>query len=465
LLQAKQPDRALTLLLRATAQPDASGQLYARLGLVYTQLGKPDQATAANRTAIRKSPGSLTGYHNLFLAYLSEKHTQEALNVLDAAAQQPKPDADFLTGLAELYLSFGAQVPAQKAATKAKALAALNRAAQLKSFSPLQRLRLADGFNMLGEPEKAAQFYLEVLKEPPDLPLVEERVRANLTDIYLHSKDHQRAADQLQAILRDEPTNPLAHYYLGRLALEDKRAAEAADHFSKTILVSPDFEAAYYSLALAQIDMDKGGEALATLDKARRRFAPSFELEFYTGLAYSRQKAYAEALRHYIAAEVIAKATDPQQLREGFYFQLGAAYERKGDFTQAENYFEKCLKLAPDFAEAMNYLGYMWAEHGQKLDKARELIEKALKAEPKNAAYLDSLAWVLFKQKQVQDALPYALKAAELSEKPDPTVYDHIGDIYAALNQPEKAREAWRKSLSLEPNEEISKKLESSSAH
>ncbi len=464
LLQAKQPERALALLLRATAQPDASGQVYARLGLIYSQLGKPDKAAAANRAAIRRSPGSLTGYHNLFLAYLNDKHPQEALNVLDEAARQAKTDADFLAGLADLYLSFGAQVPAQKAGARAKALAALNRAAQLSPVTPLQRLKLADGFTLLDEPEKAAQLYLEVLKQPPDLPLVEERIRANLTAIYLRSSDHKRASEQLQAILRDDPTNPQAHYYLGRLALEDKKPAEAADHFSKTILLSPDFESGYYFLALAQLDLDQGNEALATLDKARQKFAQNFDLEFYTGLAYSRQKAYTEALQHYIAAEVIAQATDPQQLREGFYFQLGAAYERKGDYTQAEKYFEKCLQLAPDFVEAMNYLGYMWAEHGEKLDKARELIEKAVKAEPKNAAYLDSLAWVLFKLNQAKEALPYALKAAELSEKPDATVYDHIGDIYAALKQPEKAREAWRKSLSLEPNAEVSKKLEPSGA-
>ena len=109
----------------------------------------------------------------------------------------------------------------------------------------------------------------------------------------------------------------------------------------------------------------------------------------------------------------------------------------------------------------MNYLGYMWAEHAMKLDQARELIEKAVKAEPKNTAFLDSMAWVLFKLKQPKEALPYALKAAELSEQPDATVYDHIGDIYAALKELDKAREAWRKSLSVEKNEEISKKLES----
>jgi tetratricopeptide (TPR) repeat protein len=183
-------------------------------------------------------------------------------------------------------------------------------------------------------------------------------------------------------------------------------------------------------------------------------------LEFYTALAYSHQKAYADALRHYVAAEIIAQATDPQRLHEGFYFQLGATSERKGDHAQAEKYFEKSLQLAPDFAEAQNYLGYMWAEQGTKLDQARALIEKALKAEPKNAAFLDSMAWVLFKLNQSGEALPYALQAAELSEKPDATVYDHIGDIYAALKQIEKAREAWNKSLSLEPNEEVRKKLE-----
>ena len=104
----------------------------------------------------------------------------------------------------------------------------------------------------------------------------------------------------------------------------------------------------------------------------------------------------------------------------------------------------------------------MWAEHGIKLDKARELIEKAVKTEPKNAAYLDSLAWVLFKLNQPKEALTYALKAVELCDPPDATLYDHVGDIYAALKQLDKAREAWRKSLSIEQNADVRKKLDPS---
>jgi tetratricopeptide (TPR) repeat protein len=464
LLQGKQPERALEIVKRAAARPDASGEIYARLGLIYTQLGKADLAIAANRDAIKKSPESLTGYQNLFLSYMRNKQPREALGVLDEAARQSKADAGFLAGLAELYASVGVQVSAEKESAKAKALAVLNRAMKLGPVTPLLRLKLADGFSLLGESTKAAELYLEVLKQPPDVPLVEERVRANLADIYLRGSDHKRATEQLQAILRNEPTNPLAHYYLGRLALEDKKPAEAAEHFSKAVLLSPDFESGYFFLALAQIDLEKPSEALATLDKARAKFSQSFALEFYTGLAYSRQKAYDDALRHLVAAEIIAKATDPSHLNEGFYFQLGATCERKGDLAQAEQYFEKSLKLVPDFTEALNYLGYMWAEHGTNLVRARELIEKAVKAEPKNAAYLDSLAWVLFKMDQPKEALSYALKAAELSEQPDATLYDHLGDIYAALKQPEQAREAWRKSVALEPNEEVRKKLEANGA-
>ena len=460
LLASKQAEKALEVVSRAAGQPDASGQVHARLGLIYMELGKPEEAAAANRTAIKKSPDSLAGYQNLCQGYLAQKRPQEALKVLAEAARQPHPDADFLIGLAEVYAAVGIQAPAQRGVANTQAQASLNRAVKLGPLTPLLRLRVADGFNLLGDSATAAEHYLEVLKSPPDLPLVQERLRGLLASIYLQDKDHQRASEQLQAILRDDPTNPQAYYYLGQMALQDKKPAEAADHFSKALVLRPDLELAHYYLALAQIELGQIKDALATLERARQKFAQNFTLEFYTGLAYSRQKGYAEAVRHLVAAEVIGKTTAPAQLNEGFYYRLGAACERKGDFEQAERYFEKCLELAPNSAGALNYLGYMWAERGVKLDRAREMIEKAVKAEPKSAAYLDSLAWVLFKLGQPKEALPYALQAAEYSEEPDATLYDHLGDIYAALKEPEKAVEAWKKSLAVEANDEVKKKVE-----
>jgi tetratricopeptide (TPR) repeat protein len=463
-LQNKQPEKALDVLSRAAARPDASGAVFARLGLVYLQLGKHEQAVTASRTATKRAPTSLAGYQNLFLIYVQTKQPQEALKVLDEAARQKNTDADFLVGLSELYGSLMLQTPAQKDQIKTRALEVLNRAEKLHPDGASLRVRMAEGFSAFGDSSKAAEVYLDLLKSLPDLPLVRERVHARLAGIFLRDSDRKRAMEQLEALVRDDPTNPQAYYWLGYLASSDKKPADAAEYFSKTILLKPDFEDAYYDLAWAQLTLDKPAEALTTLEKARNQFPKNFVMELYAGLACSRQKSYHDAIRHYTEAEVIAKATDPTRLTQEFYFQLGAVYERVGDYAQSEQYFEKCLQLKPDFPEAQNYLGYMWAEHGMKLQRARELIEKAVRAEPKNAAYLDSMGWVLYKLKEPQQALTYILKAVELSDEPDATLYDHLGDIYAALNQQDKAREAWTKSLSVEANEEVRQKLQAKSA-
>lgn len=459
-LQSKQPEKALEVLRRAADRPDASAAIFARLGLVYSQLGRHDQAISSDRAAIKRDPGVLAGYQNLFLTYAQTKQDQAALKVLDEAARQPKVGPEFLLGVAELYNSFALQAPALREKCQAGARSVLERAQKMDLTSPLLRLRLADGFNSVGQAERAAQLYLELLKQLPDVPLVRERVHAKLATIYLRGSNNSRAREHLEAMLRDDPTNPQVYYYLGRIAYDAKQPAEAVDYFRKALVLSPDFEEAWFYLAVAQLAANQVSDALATLEKARQKTPGNFDLELWTGLAFSEQKAYRQAVRHFTEAEVIAKATEPTRLTHEFYFQAGAACERSGDHAQAARHFERCLEIKPDWPQALNYLGYMWAEDGTNLVKARELIEKAVRAEPKNGAYLDSLGWVLFKLGQLKEGLALVLKAVEVSTQPDPTEYEHLGDIYAALEQPAKAREAWAKSLSLEPNDAVRKKLE-----
>jgi tetratricopeptide (TPR) repeat protein len=205
-------------------------------------------------------------------------------------------------------------------------------------------------------------------------------------------------------------------------------------------------------------------EAVEVLNRARTTFKVGFNVELYSGLAYGRLEDFIRAVKHLESAEIIARATETNRLTHGFYFQLGAAYERNKQIAEAENYMRKCIEMAPDYALALNYLGYMWAERGEHLEEARELIDKALKAEPENASFLDSMAWVLYKLNQPEEALPYMIKAIELSDDPDAVLFDHIGDIYATLNQPDKAREAWTQSLEIESNEVIARKLRASQA-
>ena len=453
LLRFKKHDQTVELLNKAAARPEAGGPLLARLGLAYSVMGKRDLAIAANRKAIQKSPKSILGYQYLAQIHLQADQKDEGLKVLDEALKQGGTDAGFLIDLAETYSLFGRAGKLE--VIKPKALAALQRAAALQPDAPMLITRMAEGFNVYGDFDKAAELFKKVLERLPNLP----EVRNKLVDIYIRKQDRTNAVTQLRALLKESPTNPQANYLLGNLLFENREPKEAAEYLRKVLLLRPEFEPAYYDLAAAQINMDAPQTALETLEKAQAKFRTTFLSEYYSGHAYSRMKDYTNAARLLTSAEIIAQAKETNRLTPTLYFQLGAAHERIHGFKVAENYFRKAISLSPDFAEALNYLGYMWAERGENLSEARTLIEKAVKLEPKNGAFLDSLGWVYFKLDQPAEALKHILKAIEHTEEPDSTLYDHLGDIYAALKKPDKAREAWRKALKLDPSPVIQKKL------
>jgi tetratricopeptide (TPR) repeat protein len=461
-LQAKRPEKALELLSNAATNSPGSSGLFAEMGFVYSKLGKTNEAIAADRAAIRKDPRSLAGYQSLFLDYMQNRQLTETWDLLNEVSKVKGVDAAFLVGTAELYFRLGKELPAQKEKCNDRALAALQRAAKMKPTELRLQLRLADGFNLLGKTGEAARIYEDIVKQLPDTAPQYDSVHAKLADIYLQNHDSKRAAEQLEAIVRDNPTDAQTYYVLGGIAYEGTNYTKAAEYFANAILFNPDFELAYYNLATAQLGANKSKEALDVLERARRRFGQNYSGEYLSGMAASQLKNYTNALQHFTTAEILAKSGDTNRLTDAFYFQLGATYERLGDYSQAEKYFEQSLQLAPDSPETLNYLGYMWAEHDMKLDQARDFIAKALKTDPKNAAYLDSMAWVLFKLKQPKPALNYALKALQNSEEQDATLYEHLGDIYDALGEKDKARESWTKSLSLEANDSVRKKIDSS---
>lgn len=467
LIQQKQNDQAIEILAKAAAWPTASGTLFSLLGLAYAQAGKTELAIIANRTAIQKLPQSIAAYQNLTQLYLQTGQTAQAMLLLENAAKQPDLDVPFLLDLAELTGIYLRAQTEDAGKVKPRLVALLERVAQLKPSDPATRQRMADGYALVGQTAKAAELYLGLLGQFQDKPNVRDMLRGKLADVYIRSgnqQDKKLASEQLEALKRDHPTNPQAYLFLSGLAYEEKDYPRAADNLEMALKLNPNLEQVYYDLAGLQIALEKPEQALQTLERARAKFPVNFTQEFTAALAYSSMKQYAKSLARYTAAEVLGKTGETNRLSHVFYFQFAATYERHKDFEQAEKYFDKCLQLSPDFTEALNYYGYMFAEQGIKLDKARVMIERAVKAEPKNAAFLDSLGWVLYKLKLPQEALPPMLKALEYSEKPDATLHDHLGDIYAALKKMDLARASWQKSLAIEPNGAIQKKIEAGSA-
>jgi tetratricopeptide (TPR) repeat protein len=461
-LRNRNPQAAVEILSEAARQPGASAQVFGWLGSAHAQATNTPAAIAAFREAIRRDPQSILGYHGLATLYLQNRQTNEALAVLDQGAALSNAPPGFLVDLAGFYIAAARQRLVPQEVIKPRALALLDRAARLNPTEPLVRERMAEGYRALGEVRRATAWYEQLLNEnPPEDRRQRLLLREQLFQLYVRAGDPASAGRQLEAITQDDPANPRVYALLGALAVEEKKFADAERHYEKALLLNPDLEPAYYDLAGVKLGLNKPDEAWTVLEQARSRFRPGFLLEFYCGLTRAAQRDYAAALEHFEAAELIARVSEPARLNDFFYFQLGAAFERAGRFADAETALRRCLELNPDHDEALNYLGYMWAERGVNLEEAHAFIVKALEREPNNPAYLDSLAWVLFKQGKPREALEPQLRAVQLTPKPDATLWDHLGDIYAALGRVAEAREAWRKSLEVEPNPAVEEKLRS----
>ncbi|HEY2574172.1 MAG TPA: tetratricopeptide repeat protein, partial [Verrucomicrobiaceae bacterium] len=182
---------------------------------------------------------------------------------------------------------------------------------------------------------------------------------------------------------------------------------------------------------------------------------------YFGALARSRAKQYAEALKFFDQTATLAATKAPELLDDMFHFSRGVALERTGRFDDAAKEFEKSIQLTPadDTARAagtLNYLGYMWLERGEHLDKSEQFIRKANDLEPDNAAYVDSLGWILFKRGKFAEALKELQRAESLMKEitaEDAEILDHIAQAHDKLNQRAKAEEYWKRVLELNPEE------------
>jgi tetratricopeptide (TPR) repeat protein len=163
------------------------------------------------------------------------------------------------------------------------------------------------------------------------------------------------------------------------------------------------------------------------------------------------------------AAEAYIRAGDPQSaialLKQAVkskpdeldvQFELASAYERAGDRKAAEQAFLAILEKKPENAAALNYLGYMYAEDGVNLEKAHEMLERAVSQEPENGAYVDSLGWVYFRQGKLELAEKYLTDATRLMPR-DATVHVHLADVLAKRGETTRALQVYRQALTLDP--------------
>ncbi len=157
---------------------------------------------------------------------------------------------------------------------------------------------------------------------------------------------------------------------------------------------------------------------------------------------YEKGKRWNEMAKALDDAEKLSTTNDEKVTVN---FMRGAMLERQKKYGPAEAEFRKVLEMDANNDSALNYLGYMLADRNERLDEAYQMIKKALDLKPDSGAYLDSLGWVYYRQGKYSDAEGLLVRA--LQKQPDPTVHDHLGDVYAKLGKTKEAVAQWQASL------------------
>ena len=451
LVMSRKQDKAFKLLIEATKNPAAPAELHALLAATYLEKKKPELAQAAAKHAIKKAPKSIVGYKTLMQVFRYEmrqgaKRTKQIREVLDQARQQEGVSVPFQVELALMitgYLSIDKESGKE---LKPEIRKLLDDAWNTKPKQPILLEQIARGYRIAGAHKEAASAMEALLKALPNNPMVLlETAREHAL-----GGDMEQAKTHLEALTRKFPRVWEGHQLRAAVAMDEEDYPTAVKHYREVIKLNRKLESVHYDLVAALLADENIDAARNALTQAESQFEANFMQAYFGAMIHLEEKAYLKAHENLLTAEARAKKGEPERLTHILYFQLGSTAERAKKYQDAEKHFRQSIKLKPDYATSLNYLGYMWADRNENLKEAEEFVRRALKVDEDNPAYLDSLAWIHYRRGEFKEALKIQLKALEHSEEPDPEILMHLGEIYIALDDPKRAQKYLKQADAIE---------------
>ena len=304
---------------------------------------------------------------------------------------------------------------------------------------------------------------LEQFKEQErfDTDNLDLRVKIGLLEF--EEGDLARAIEEFNFVLTAEPGHPTARYYLAAAYLKSGARDKAREELEKIESSSPFYPEARIQIAAMQEENGDTAAAILTIQAAREKTPGEIGLHRALAHLFFRAKRYAEA-KDAVEGGLKLKADDLVLL-----YLLGEVYDFMDQDDLCIETMKKVIRLDPKHADALNYIGYLYAEKGIKLEEALGLLKKAMEIRPHDGFITDSFGWVYYQQKNYRKALELIERAFSLVGD-DPTIAEHLGDVHSALGEREKAIRDYKKSLELKPDpdkdqkriEEKLKRLENS---
>jgi len=501
-------DAAFDLLSRCLEIDSTRSEAYYYLAQYYAALKQKDKWLSYTKKAAELEPGNLTYLETLARIYINQRQYAEGTAVLEQLYAKSRDREDVLGMLVQLYeeqqdydnairtlnrletlegkterLSFAKSNLYTQKGDKKAAIAEMKRLADQYPNDNNYRCLYANTLYVNGQQKKALAIYDAVLKEDPD------NRNAMMAMLAHYNEQHQDAAadKMLHRILLNKSTSTEDRMTLMRQVIGDSErdGGDSTKVLSlfRQILAMPQsdadmalFCAAYMSLkkmpqdsigrvlqhalriapdnAAARLQLvsyawqAEDRDRVIELCRDARQYNPDeMAFYYYQGIAYYQKGQLDESLDAFQnGIGVINQQSDPAIVSD-FYAVMGDIMHQKGMDREAFAAYDSCLQWKDDNIGCLNNYAYYLSIKGQQLDKAEQMSYRTIKAEPKNATYLDTYAWILFMQKRYSEARIYIDQTLQNDSDSSAVMLEHAGDIYYHAGDTEKAVALWTLSL------------------
>ncbi len=435
--------RRAIAVLEAVPADDRTAKIDYALGVSYDQIHDPQKAIDAYSQSLDLEPDNLDAERGLAQALLSDNQLDAALKHFESISAADPQDAQTYLRIAEIQRREGHYEQALATLKKAKSMA--SDSMEISFNEALIDEALGQNANaetilqgLVDQTTRTDGQYSDGDKNNRSVFLNQ------LANVYRAEKKLDLAVQQYQSMIalggdyEDSGYRGMVDAY--RDAKQYDKATQAARQAAQAM---PKDKGIQLMLAGQLADTGQVDEGIKLAQAQLNGTPEDREAELALAQIYTRLRRWKEAGEELDKAEALATSPDDKIY---VYFLRGALEERQKHYDAAETQFRKILAIDADNSMTLNYLGYMLAERGVRLDEALTMVQKAVQLDPQNGAYLDSLGWVYYKMGQ------YALSEADLrkaSERlsTDPTVHDHLGDLYEKTGRLKLAAAQWEQSL------------------
>lgn len=485
--------------------PDAP-EVYYKLAGYYVYMKNNEQARINYEKAAALDPENSTYLEKMGQFYITQSDYTNALDAYERLYATNKAREDILQILFQLYGSQNDYKKMIEVLDRLELLVGSNEHLSLSKMQiydqmgdkkkeeavlmalvaehPLElsyKVMLGNWLFQNGKKKRALQEYKAVLREEPDNPYAQ----LSLLDYYRDARDLKMVDQLTENILQSKKTEKETKMALLRQVIMDnqnesgKDSLEVLKLFDK-VLASPQedadivlMKAAYLTLRgypkneinmvyeqAIEIEPDNIRARLALLqniwedkeyDKVIEVCRPAQEYNpeemafyYYQGFAQYMKHDNDGALTTFRKGVSQIKPDSNPDIVSDFYAVMGDILHEKGLDKEAFESYDSCLQWKPDNFAALNNYAYYLSEKRKDLSKAEQMSYKTIKAEPNNATYLDTYAWILFQQERYQEAKIYIDQTIKNDKAPSGVVIEHAGDIYFNAGEPEKALEYWK---------------------